>query len=44
MVTKQELERLVEQVNQVLAHLDERLKKLENKPASTNRAKKQQNS
>ena len=44
MVTKQELERLVEQVNQVLANYDERLKKLENKPTSNNRAKKQQNS
>jgi hypothetical protein len=44
MVTKKELEDLVSQVNSVLAGLDERIKKLENPPPSTNRAKKQQNS
>lgn len=44
MVTKKELEELVSQVNAVLAGLDERIKKLEEKPTSTNRARKQQNS
>lgn len=44
MVTKKELEELVEQVNQVLAHLDTRLQKLEKARPSTNTSKSKQNS